>query len=113
LAEKIQNVSIRQFLLKNLVRNKNGSFKWKINLEVIDQSIRDLIVEISSDTPFNGYTLFIAGQKSDYIRPVDEEQIFELFPNATIKYLPRVNHWVHAQAPDLLFQTVMEFTHSK
>jgi pimeloyl-ACP methyl ester carboxylesterase len=112
LAEMQQNAAIRQFLLKNLVRNKNGTFKWKINLDVIDRNIDNLVVEISSDIPFKGKTLFIGGDKSDYIRPVDEEQIFELFPNAEVQYLPDVGHWVHAQAPDLLYQTVMDFIKS-
>ena len=112
LAENLQNFSIRQFLLKNLIRNRDGTFSWKINLEVIDQNIKNLVVEISSNYPFQGKTLFIAGDKSDYIRPVDEEQILELFPQAIIKYLPDVGHWVHAQAPDLLYQTVMDFIKS-
>jgi hypothetical protein len=113
LADMLQNFSIRQFLLKNLIRDKNGTFDWKINLNVIDQSIENLVVEISSDTPFQGKTLFIGGDKSDYIRPVDEEQIHELFPNSQVSYLPDVGHWVHAQAPDLLYQTVMDFINSK
>lgn len=110
LSEMIQNFSIRQFLLKNLIRNNNGTFSWKINLDVIDHNIENLVIEISSTIPFQGKTLFIAGDKSDYIRPVDEEYIKEIFPNAEIKYLPNVGHWVHAQAPDLLYQTVMDFT---
>jgi pimeloyl-ACP methyl ester carboxylesterase len=109
LSEMLQNFSIRQFLLKNLIRNKSGIFEWKINLNVIDQNIQNLVVEISSDMPFQGRTLFIAGDKSDYIRPVDEEQIYELFPNAQISYLPDVGHWVHAQDPDLLFRTITDF----
>jgi len=109
LTDMLQNFLIRQFLLKNLIRNNSGNFDWKINLDVIDRSVENLVVEISSKMPFEGKTLFIAGDKSDYIRPVDEDQIFELFPNAQVKYLPDVGHWVHAQAPDLLYQTVMDF----
>jgi pimeloyl-ACP methyl ester carboxylesterase len=112
LSQMLQNFSIRQFLLKNLKRNKDGTFTWKINLDVIDRNIQNLVVEISADRPFKGKTLFIAGEKSDYIRPVDEEQILELFPEAEIRYLPNVGHWVHAQAPDLLYNTVMDFTNS-
>ena len=106
----IQNSAIRQFLLKNLKRDRHGFFEWKINLDVIDHNIQNLVIEISSTRPFPGKTLFIAGEKSDYIRPVDEEQILKLFPRAMIRYLPGVGHWVHAQAPHLLFQTVLDFT---
>ena len=109
LSNQLLNFPVRQFLLKNLVRNPKGGFKWKINLEVIDQSIQNLVVEIASKHPYHGNTLFIAGDKSDYIRPVDEEQIIKLFPRAVIKYLPDTGHWVHAQAPELLYETVIEF----
>lgn len=112
LSDMLQNFSVRQFLLKNLVRNPEGGFNWKINLNVIDRNIQNLVVEISSEDPYRGKTLFIAGDKSDYIRPVDEEQILELFPLAKIKYLPDTGHWVHAQAPELLFTTVIEFLKS-
>ena len=110
LSDWIQNYAIRQFLLKNLKRDKLGTFIWKINLDAIARNIQNLIVEISADQPFPGKTLFIAGKKSDYIRPVDEELILELFPRAEIIYLPGVGHWVHAQAPQLLYDAVMNFT---
>ena len=113
LRDHLQNFSVRQFLLKNLVRNSNEGFSWKINLNVIDENIHNLVVEISAEKPYNGNTLFIAGAKSDYIRPVDEEQILELFPLAKIKYLPDTGHWVHSQAPDLLYKTVIDFMKSQ
>lgn len=113
LKDKLQNFSVRQFLLKNLVRNPKGGFKWKINLKVIDQNIQNLVIEITSEHPFQGNTLFVAGDKSDYIRPVDEEQIMKIFPMAKIKYLPDTGHWVHAQAPELLYKTVTDFIRSQ
>ena len=112
LSDQLQNFSVRQFLLKNLIRNPKGGFKCKINLNVIDQNVQNLVVEITSEQPYMGNTLFIAGDKSDYIRPVDEEQIVELFPMAKIKYLPDTGHWVHAQDPDLLYNTVIDFVRS-
>jgi esterase len=112
LGEMIQNFPIRQFLLKNLKRDGEDSFKWKINLDVIDRNIHNLVVEIYSNEPFRGKTLFIAGEKSDYIRPVDEELILDLFPAAKIKYFPGAGHWLHAQVPDLLYHTVMDFINS-
>lgn len=112
LGEMIQNFPVRQFLLKNLKRDGEGLFKWKINLCVIDRNIHNLVVEIYSDEPFQGKTLFIAGEKSDYIRPVDEELILELFPSAEIRYFPKAGHWLHAQVPDLLYQTVLDFIKS-
>jgi len=109
LSDMIPSIRIRQFLLKNLKREENGGFTWKINLKAINDNIENIVSEITSKKSFNGKTLFIAGDKSDYIRPVDEEQILNLFPKAEVIYLPKVGHWVHAEAPDLLYNTIIDY----
>lgn len=109
LSEMIPSIRVRQFLLKNLKKEENGAFTWKINLRAINDNIENIVSGITSKNSFNGKTLFIAGDKSNYIRPVDEEHIIDLFPNAEVIYLPKVGHWVHAEAPDLLYDTIINF----
>ena len=109
LSDMIPSIRVRQFLLKNLKREENGGFTWKINLKAINDNIENIVSEITSKKSFNGKTLFIAGDKSDYIRPVDEEHIVNLFPKAEVIYLPKVGHWIHAEAPDLLYNTIIDY----
>src|SRR6185312_15568975 len=85
LASEIPDLTLRRFLLKNLGRNSDGKFFWKIYLEGIRKNAAALRAPISSSTPFARPTLFIRGEKSDYVRAEDENGIRQLFPNAEIK----------------------------
>lgn len=109
LAEKIKNPAIRQFLLKNVERNGQGRLIWKINLPVIKKNLENMGAEIGNDRPYKGPSLFIAGEKSDYIQPSDESRIKSLFLNTRIVYFKNTGHWVHAEAPDRFYETVSFF----
>jgi len=71
LAERIHDTAIRQFLLKNLTRNPEGSFDWKFNLKVINDNYHKVLEAVQTDHPFDKPTLFIRGGKSNYI--LDED----------------------------------------
>ena len=108
LAKKISDYGIRQFLLKNLSREKEG-FEWKINLEDIHQNYDKITSEIHFAWPFDKPVLFIRGGKSDYITEADFDQIHSLFPNSEIKTIKEAGHWVHAEAPDQILEIVSKF----
>ena len=98
-----------QFLMKNLSRSKDGVYHWKMNLPVLKDQYADILVELKSDTPFEGPTLFIRGEKSRYILDEDWPGILELFPNARLATIPGAGHWVHADAPKELLELVRQF----
>lgn len=109
LAEYIQEKGVRQFLLKNLTRDKDGHFKWKLNLPVIAQKIENvgegLEEQLASDKP----TLFIRGANSNYIRNEDMIVIVSIFPNAEVKTIEGAGHWVHAEQPEAFLSLVQQF----
>lgn len=105
----ISNFGVRQFILKNLDRRKDGSFGWKLNLEVIQNAIEKVGEGIEGDVSFNGNTLFIAGGKSDYITVNDHELIHHHFPNTIISTVEGAGHWVHAEKPKELSDLVLDF----
>jgi len=39
----------------------------------------------------------------------DDENISQLFPNSTFECIESAGHWVHAEAPDLFSQAVLNF----
>lgn len=96
-----------QFLMKNLSRTKEGSFEWKMNLPAIYNHYEDILAGVESNTPFEGATLFIRGQKSNYIQDSDWPLIQTLFPAARLATVPNAGHWVHADAPDALVQLLL------
>lgn len=113
LAKYINIPGIRQFLLKSLGRDENGKFIWKINLPVITEKIANVGEELKSGTPFEKPTLFMGGANSDYITEKDKEEIERLFPNSHVIYIKDAGHWLHAEQPAAVIETVKAFLKDK
>ena len=108
LSVRIQGAPVRQFLMKNLARNDDGSFRWKMNLSVISSKYQEILKEVNSNAAFSNPALFIRSKKSSYIGEMDLSDIKRLFPHSTIVDF-ETGHWVHAEAPGQLTNTVTEF----
>lgn len=112
LESKIEEVAVRQFLLKNLSRSKDGGYQWKFNLPVLFQNYSSITA--SSVNPYEQFeqpTLFIKGGQSPRYIEVEQDWpiIQHLFPNAQLQIIEDAGHWVHAEQPKAFFDTVMEF----
>jgi esterase len=99
---------VRQFLLKNLARDNEGKFIWKVNLSAIDKHLQETGDSMIYQGTFGGPTLFINGKKSDYYQPGDDESIKKIFPNSQITSLD-TGHWVQAEKPQEFSQLVLQF----
>lgn len=109
LSATISEKEVRQFLLKNLIRNKEGGYSWKINLPAIDKSIDKIGEPMDINLRFNGPTLFIKGENSNYIRDQDHNLIKKLFPNYFFKEIENAGHWIHAEKPEEFLKVVDDF----
>jgi esterase len=109
LAPDIPNLVLRRFLLKNLGRNSDGGFFWKINLRGIAENYSRLREPVSAPAPFAKPALFLRGGKSNYINPEDEPLIHELFPQSEIQTIPEAGHWLHADQPEEFVKRVLKF----
>ncbi len=108
LSSYISEISVRQFLLKNLYWIEQGKLAWRINLPVLTAKISTIVSAIDVDriqTP----TLFIRGGRSNYILESDFENIRSTFPNSQIVSIEESGHWVHAEAPEEFCTAVMDF----
>lgn len=108
LSEYISQFGVRQFLLKNLYWIEQGQLAWRINLPVLNREIENILTEINFDT-INVRTLFIRGEMSNYILESDYKNIADKFPNSSIHTIKNAGHWVHAEAPEEFYQTVVNF----
>jgi esterase len=115
LAAKIGSERVRSFLLKNVRRDRDGRFSWRINLPVLRRNLDRILdgldtEEIAANGGITGFpVLFIAGQNSDYIRPKDHQLIRSVFPSAQIVTIPGAGHWLHAEQPALLLKNLQYF----
>jgi esterase len=109
LSEKINEMRMVQFLMKNLYRKEKDLLAWRPDLQVISNQIEDLYGGIFYSTRYERPTLFIRGGKSDYILEEDYPAIYQSFSNAVIKTLENATHWVHADEPVKFNQLLLEF----
>lgn len=109
LSKYISEPGVKQFLLKNLYRDANGSFDWRINIPVISNEIENVGSLITAENPFTKPTLFIKGEASKYILDNDVEKIKQLFSRAQIKTINNAGHWVHAEQPSAFVKMLLEF----
>ncbi|HGY57430.1 MAG TPA: alpha/beta fold hydrolase [Caldithrix abyssi] len=100
LAQKIPQPAIRQFLLKNLVRGKDGRFRWRIHLKAIYLNLPKIMEGLRDIRVFDKPALFLRGGRSDYILDGDFSLIYKWFPMARIETIPQATHWLHADAPE-------------
>lgn len=84
------------FLLKNLQRMPDGTFRWRMNLRAIANNFYNINSAVTIAKPIQTPSLFIRGSASSYIRPEDEESIKKLFPNAYFACIENGTHWLHA-----------------
>ncbi|MCY4419493.1 MAG: alpha/beta fold hydrolase [Cytophagales bacterium] len=109
LAKTIQSIPMRQFLLKNLNRTDEG-FKMRPNLDVLWSSRENLLKAI----PFGNKTietpsLFLRGNKSEYIKEPDIAWIQDKFHKVLIQSLSPAGHWLHAEQPQAFTQAILSF----
>lgn len=104
----VPEAEVRQFLLKNLARNEEGGFLWRLNLPAIDRHIEDLGSGMIFSGKHDGPCLFIRGKKSNYYEPGDEARIKAIFPNAEFLTLD-TGHWVQAEKPEEFARVVLTY----
>ncbi len=111
MVEKIGDIRVVRFLLKNLVRDGDG-FRWRLNLPVLRSYIEEIGSGIDplSVNPATSYpVLFIAGKNSSYISNNDMPTIRRLFPFAKLISIADASHWVHADKPEEFLSVVKNF----
>ena len=80
-----------------------------MNLHGLWKNYPQLGNAISTSVPFSKSTLFIRGEKSNYIGAADESTIRELFPQAEIQTIIGAGHWIHADKPEEFLKCVLKF----
>ncbi len=112
LADAIPEATMRKFLVQNLATGPKG-LVWKLNLEAVRRSMAELVdFPYVADWEFDGRTLFVSGDQSDYIQPKYQNVIFALFPQAEFAVIKGAGHRVHVDQPERFVDRLVEFTES-
>lgn len=109
LAKAIPDFGTRQFLLKNLYRKDKNGLAFRFNLAVLSQKMEEIGENIGPTSIYSGPTLFLKGDKSEYITQNDFEEIKKHFPNAALETIENAGHWLHAENPEQFFEKSLHF----
>lgn len=109
LANYVSDFGTRQFLLKNLYWIEKGKLALRMNLDALTENVSEVGEALPIHAKFEGDTLFLRGDKSEYIGNQDEAIIKNHFPEANIITISNAGHWLHAENPEDFYNAVTNF----
>lgn len=98
-SQNIPSPRLAQFVLKNLKRDANNQFLWKINLDSIDVYLEKLLDGVSYQKAIEIPSLFMKGENSDYINSEDKILINKYFKSPNMVEISNAGHWINADNP--------------
>lgn len=112
LGKYITDYGTRQFLLKNLYWAKKGKMDFRFNLAILSNKMEEVGDNIGSMSIFHGPTLFLKGDRSEYVSVDDYAEIKRHFPLASVGTIEKEGHWLHAENPVQFFEKSIHFMKS-
>lgn len=109
LKDYVPDIGTRQFLLKNLYWERKERLALRMNLKVLKEQVGEVGEALPIHARFDKDTLFLRGDRSEYISMQDESLIKTHFPKAIIETIPNAGHWLHAENPEAFFNAVDQF----
>jgi esterase len=110
LADAVPAAGVRGFLLQNLDLTASPPV-WRIGLREIADSLP--MVEAALPLPdgarYEGATLVLSGELSDYVRDEHRAVFRALFPAARFGKVKGAGHWLHAEKPEGFLAAVRAF----
>lgn len=109
LSNYLSDKPLRQFLLKNLYWEQPGKLGFRCNLTVLRQNLAEVGKNISPTATYEKPTLFLRGDRSEYITSEDFPEIKKHFPRAVVETIEHAGHWLHAENPRQFFEKALRF----
>ena len=105
----IEESAMRKWLLKNLYWERPEKLGFRCNLKVLAESLEEIGEPLLGTAFYEGDTLFIRGDRSEYVQEADIPMIKMHFPRAEVVTVPEAGHWVHAENPEGFMEALIPF----
>ncbi|MDQ8204961.1 alpha/beta fold hydrolase [Pelagicoccus sp. SDUM812003] len=107
----VKSWSMRKFLVTNLVRDEEtNAFRWTINLDAIQDSLRELErTSLSDEQRYDGDSLFVMGGRSRFFSKEDIPLIRRHFPASGIEVIAESGHNPHFECRERFVEIIKEF----
>ena len=109
LSEHLADPALRAFFLQSLDLKAEAGPRWRLNLDVLEAEMPQIVGWPGTQGQFDGPALFLTGSQSDYVRPENRDTIRALFPHARFAKITGAGHWLHAEKPREFEETVRVF----
>ena len=107
LSPVVPDAATRAFLLQNLKTGESPG--WTLGLDFIAAAMPDLMRWDARPASFTSPTLFLGGDRSDYLNADAQAAIRAQFPTAEIEFLHDAGHWLHVDQPQALLKCLRVF----
>lgn len=107
----IPDTATRLFLMQSLVQ-EDGEFIWRLNLPVLKQDmalITGFPIEDAEGKQYKADSLFLYGEKSDYVQSQHYAIIRKHFPGCEIEGVPNAGHWLHVEQQEQMIISLKSF----
>jgi pimeloyl-ACP methyl ester carboxylesterase len=115
LLEAVPHPTVRSFLLQNL-RHDHDGWRWQANLDVLARDLPLLTDwperDLAGVEPYEGPVLWVAGERSDYVRDDYAPAMEAYFPRVRRVTVKGAGHWVHSQKPEVFVEVLRRFLSS-
>jgi esterase len=107
LAKKIDSEKIRGLIQKNLQRNNEGFYVWKLNAEAIKENLNFMMEGVKLPgpvfIPVTGFPVtFVKGEESEYLQLSELKELQKIFPTTQIISVKNAGHWINAEKPEII-----------
>lgn len=105
----VEEPFIRNFLLMNLERKEDGTYRWKVNAEAIRKAQTNLFYNQIDLKKIDVPLLLIYGGKSEFVSPSDLKIYKTHFSNFRFNCLTEGDHYMHFKLESEFNRLVEEF----
>ncbi len=108
----ISSERIRSLIMKNLERDTDTGFRWKLNIRALHDNIENMMegLPLPGDDyqEITGFpVLFLKGEFSDYLQDDDIPHILKIFPGAEFRVIKNAGHWIHSDNPEAVSESLL------
>ncbi|MBN1404334.1 MAG: alpha/beta fold hydrolase [Opitutales bacterium] len=106
----IEGWAFRKFISSNLAQDDSGRWVWRIGLDALAASSDELVSEVlENGQRYEGPTLLVRGEKSDFAPDADLPAMREHFPALHLSTIAGAAHNIHVESPRLFLDAVRAF----
>lgn len=108
MAARVPDPGVRAFLLQNLRRDGQG-WAWQMNLDVLSRDLGVIGGWPSLEGSYDGPVLWLAGERSDYVREEHDATMRGYFPRVRKVVVKGAGHWLHSDQPTVVTEILRQF----